>query len=287
MSHLQPILPTLGEVGRHILDEARLSPPLHTTCVAALARPGRLFSTAPVWSRLFLAWIDAPAEYSHPAFLRAAAACECMIAGYDLIDKLYDGTSDPGAGAGLSRDLPAGVTLLLLAQDVLARLDLPAEQRARACATLSRAGRRALDGQVQDYTLRQQHAPIAPSMALTVLRHRSGVLAAACCQCAAQLAGAPWRAVGLAGRFGCALGCAAQLEDDLADRIEDQCSGRQTVPVLLAHLYPSAPDVVEITTWVLIRRFLHEAAQVLTRLPADHGGTEALWRLLPASMRAA
>jgi geranylgeranyl pyrophosphate synthase len=119
------------------------------------------------------------------------------------------------------------------------------------------------------------------------LRQRSGTLVAVPCLCAALLAGAPWRTVALAGRFGRALGCAAQLEDDLADRAEDARGGRTTVPVLLAHLHPAAPHLVEATTWVLIRRYLREAAQGLWRLSPDQTRTEALWALLPTDLRAA
>jgi geranylgeranyl pyrophosphate synthase len=129
----------------------------------------------------------------------------------------------------------------------------------------------------------------APEDMLAILRRRSGSLAAAPCQCAAILVGAHWRSVALAGRFGRALGCAAQLEDDLLDQAEDALNGRQTVPRILAHHYPTEPEVVETTTLVLIQRFLHEAAQALEQLPACHAGarTGTLWTLLPATARAA
>jgi geranylgeranyl pyrophosphate synthase len=212
--------------------------------------------------------------------LRAAVACEYMATGYDLIDVHYDHGHEPAASDGLMHSLPAGVTLLLLAQEQLAHLDLPAERRARALAVLARAGRRAFAGQVRN--LAAQRAPSASQDAiLTVLRTRSGSLAAAPCLCAALLAGAHWRTVGLAGRFGVALGCAGQLEDDLDDLAEDEQSGKKTVPILLKQLNADAPEVAEATTLVLIRSFLQEAAAALRRLPLPHCRTEALWTLLP------
>jgi len=237
-----------------------------------------------VWAHLFLAWIDALVEPPHQAFLPAAVACEFMAAGYDMIDAVYDRTGDSSSHA--PPELAAAVTLLLLAQETLARLELPAERRVRAGAALGRAGRHALAGQEHDAALRRS-SMVKPQDVLAVLRQRSGTLVAAPCQGAALLAGAPWRTVALAGRFGRALGCAAQLEDDLADLAEDACNGRTTVPVLLTLLHPGAPDLVDATTWVLIRRYLHEAAQVLRRLSPDRFRTEALWTLLPRDLRAA
>ena len=186
---------------------------------------------------------------------------------------------------GLVDALPAGVALLQLAQEAVLRLDLPLERRAQTGTALARASRRVFTAQAGDYALRRQPRATQDDI-LAVLRHRSGALGAAPCHCAALLTGAPWRTVALAGRFGRALGCAAQLEDDLADRVDDLRSGRQTVPTMLAQLYPAAPELVEATTWVLIQRYLQEAAQAVQRLPT-HVRTEPLWAFLPPAMRAA
>ncbi len=326
----------LHDLGLRLLRGARLPDPIHDTCLAALRRPGRLFSANAVWSRLFLAWIETLTGAQDAAFQPAAVACECMAAGYDLVDAMHDDESEKGyalsagermalarprAGPGtgetpappetrhpsprwplftdlgegsamvepLIHALPAGIALLLLAQEVLTRLDLPAERRVRAVAAFARAGRRACRGQLGDDALRA--APTAsPDAALAVIRWRSGALAAAPCQAAALLAGAPWRVLALAGRFGGALGCAAQLEDDLADRAEDARGGRKTVPLLLTQLYPTEPDLVEALTWVLVQGFLHDAAEALARLsllsPA-YPRTGALWTFLPSDPRAA
>ena len=244
-----------------------------------------MFSTAPVWSRLFLSWADALDAAPREPFLRAAVACECLAAGFDLIDDVSDGAQPPDEKEGTASDLAAGVTLLLLAHEVLARLDLPAERRTAAGNAFSRAGRRALAGHQQDVALRLLPAA-APDALLALMRRRSGGLLAVPCQCAALLAGAPWRTVALASRFGAALGCAAQLEDDLADRAEDAHTGRQTIPLQLTALYPDGPELVEATTWVLIRRFLEEAAEVFARLPSTTVRLDALWPLLPPSLRA-
>jgi len=76
----------LHDVGLRLLRGARLPDPVHDTCLAALRRPGRIFSANAVWSRLFLAWVEALTGPPAAAFLPAAVACECMAAGYDLID---------------------------------------------------------------------------------------------------------------------------------------------------------------------------------------------------------
>lgn len=277
---------TTGEVGRRILEGARLSPCLYTTCSEALARPGRLFSEIPIWSRVFLGWIEAVVPPPYDAFLPAAAACEYMVTGYDLLDAVYDRDTFAPHSTESSTELAASYTLVLLAQEVMAHLELPAERRTKAGAVLGRAGRRAVEAHARDYALRRRADPVPEAELLQILEHRSGTLVAAPCQCATLLAGAPWRTVALAGRFGSALGCAAQLEDDLADRHEDERDGRWTVPVMLGRLHPERADLVETATWVLIRRFLIIAARTLGRLSATHDcRTEALWKLLPPDLR--
>ena len=60
-----------------------------------------------------------------------ASSTHKMAAGYDLIDGLYDHAPETLADA-LPGDVAAGISLLLLAQETLASLDLPAERRLRA-----------------------------------------------------------------------------------------------------------------------------------------------------------
>jgi len=280
-------MPTLDEVGQRILRDAHLAPSVAMACRGALTQPGHLFSASPRWARLFLAWIDALAPDVGERALPAAVACECLAAGFDLIDDVHDRASapiTPYAPADPNDALAAGVTLLLVAQEAVAHVDVPLERREHAHAALGRASRRVVAAQAWDDTLRR--LPTATQAeALAILHRRSGTLVAAPCHCAALLAGTPWRVVALAGRFGRALGCAAQLEDDLADLAEDAQNGRKTLPIILARLYPDAPEMVEATTWVLMQRFAREAAQTLRRLPA-HIRTEPLWTLLPATARA-
>ncbi len=268
--------------GHQLLREAHLAPELYAACVAALERPGRLWSANPAWSRLFLAWTAALAEPPYEPVLTAAVACEFMAAGYDLLDDVYDHVGDMST---LTRSLPAGTTLLLLAQQALTGLDGSPAHRGRAGAALARGHRGFCAGQVQDYRLRDSSTATYDEVQ-AVMRRRSGSLVAVPCQCAALLAGASWRIVGLAGRFGQALGCAAQLEDDLADRADDQRTGRQTIPTLLSRRQPDGPELVEATTWVLMQHFIEEAAAALQRLPA-HVRLDPLWTLLPADARAA
>lgn len=275
-----------GGSGQDILGAVHLLPTLDAACQAALSRPGRLFSATPAWAWTFLAWVEALEATPRAAFLPAAVACECLAAGCDQLDATDESAYDPSHSEARANAVATGGMLLRLAQDLLAALDLPAERRVGASVLLSRAVRRALDGQQQDVALRQA-STVSPDMLLAVLHRRSGTLVAVPCQCAALLAGASWRTVALAGRFGHALGCAAQLEDDLADQGEDARMGRKTLPTLLAHQYPAAPEVVEATTWVLMQCFLREATGALTRLPVECRESAAVWSLVPASLRGA
>ena len=271
--------PTLTprELGEQILRTASLPDAVATACQDALSRHGRLFSPVPVWSRTFLAWIDAVAEAPRDLFLPAAVACECMAAGYDLLDAAAPGEPDPCTEA-------ASDALLRLSQDLLLDVRVPADCRLRAVAALRRAGGYALAAQRQDIALRSVRT--ASPDVLGILQQRSGTLVAATCQCAALLTGAHWRTVVLAGRFGMVLGCAAQLEDDLADLADDAASGRKTLPVLVAHqMDHDAPEMVAATTWVVVQQYLHGAGEALRRLPQS-ARTEALWMLLPADLRA-
>jgi len=268
-----------SENGDQVLDTAFLPRDVATACQDALSRHGRLFSATPAWSRLFLAWIAAADEARRALFLPAAVACECMAAGYDLLDAAAPGEPD-------SSSRTASDTLLDLSQSLLLEMDVPTDCRLRAGTALRRAGRRALAAQRQDIALRK--VPTAsPDVVLGILRQRSGMLVAATCQCATLLTGAHWRTVGVAGRFGVALGAAAQLEDDLADLGEDAVSRRKTLPVLLTQMHPDEPEIVRTLTWVLIQQYLQEAADVLAYLHRENLRTEVLWSLLPGTPRAA
>lgn len=278
-------MPALAEVGRQALHTARLAPAIEATCLAALTRPGRLFSATPVWARLFLAWSDALGVPERDVLLPAAVACEYLATGFDLIDDVYDQAHSSLADQGLIEVLPAGVALLQLAQETLARLALPSERSALTEQALARASRRVFAAQAHDYALRSQ--PLATKgEVLGVLRRRSGTLGALPCQCATLLAGASPRLVALAGRFGRDLGCAAQLEDDLADRAVDAQGGRATLPTLLARRFPDDPELAEATAWVLMQQCLQGALHVIQRLPGAID-TEPLWTLLPSGVRAA
>jgi len=270
---------TPDEASTQVLDTAHLPAPVARTCHDALRRHGRLCSPTPAWLRVFLAWSAALAEAPRALFLPAAVACECMAAGYDLLDAATASPPDPSA-------LAASGALLGVSQDLLLTLHVPAARRGRARAALHRAGHRARAAQEQDRALRQMPMP-ALEVVLGLLHRRSGTLVAATCQCAALLAGASWWTVAGAGRFGMALGCAAQLEDDLADLAEDSRSGRKTLPALLTQLHPDDPEIVVTTTWVLIQQYLQEAANVLARLHRENPRTETLWSLLPTDLRAA
>lgn len=276
-------MPALRDVARQALDAARLAPPVRGASLAALTRHRHVFGASPVWSLLCLAWAEALADPPYEAFVRAAVACDFMAAGYDLFDRASD---DALSSDEDSPERAASDALLTLAHALLERLDVPMERRVRAHAALNHADRRARAGHARDLALRRLPAAAQDDL-LVVLRRRSGTLVAAPCQVAALLAGATWRVVGLATRFGRDLGCAAQLEDDLADRAEDARDGRKTIPLLLERLYPDDAEVVEATTWVLIRGFQRDAAHVLTRLPIEGCRTEALWTFLPSSLHAA
>lgn len=295
----EAVLQEVRNLGQAAIQRAHVPPDVMGCMIQALRRPGRLLSPTPAATELFLCWLAALGIPLCPVWLSGAVACEFLLTGYDVLDVLYDcspvSTVSDGTkgttylpGQHLCVTLPAGMLLLQQAQELLARLDIPAERRAQAVALFARAGRRAFTSHLQDVALRQ--APVSVTddrlvLVQQILARRSGSLIAAISQCATTLAGAPWRVIGHAGGFGGALGCAGQLQDDLADMAEDQISGRQTAPLLLAHLYPEAPTVVETTTRVLIHRYFLEAASHVQSLArASLCTPEPLWSLLPSAL---
>ena len=296
----------VGVVGRSALTAAHFPNDLLSRCETALTRPGRLFSPTPIASRLFLAWSRALLPRISPAWLPAAVACEFVFAGCDLIDQHTDalfarnaqgwnqvyGQIEQSKQAMRSAQVAAfsaGVSLLLLAQELMSSLDAPEERRVPAARILSRMSRHALAAHHYDSILRtQEQRTIAPESVLTVLRWRSGELGALPCVCAAVLAGSTRRCVALARRFGRALGCGGQLEDDMVDRHEDIITGRKTLPLLLTDLELGDPALVEATTAVLTHRFLEEAAAAIRSLTSSALAlydSEALWELLPGAVR--
>ncbi len=231
---------------------------------------------------MFVGWLEALAPEQLNRLYPAAVAGDCMIAGYDLLDAIYDQHDPQRTRAVL---VPAGLSLLHLAQEFMLQVDAPAERRAVAARALAHGGRRAWPGHLQDYA-RRGGAAADPAALLLTVRQRSGSLVAAFCSAAALIAGGSWRAMGLAARFGRAFAVAAQLEDDLDDRHDDAGIGRQTLPILIGMQAEDA--VVEATTWVLIRRSLLECASVLKHVEqlGTPGSTDHLWSLLPPELRA-
>ncbi len=194
---VEQAVPAVAACADLALRRARLPAAVEATARAALARPGHVLGAlaAPRWARLFLTWIDALTGAPLDAYLSGAVACDWMAAGYDLLDRVYDSPPEERHN-GLAGTLPAALSLLMLAQELLAALDVPGSGRAAACRALARAGRRALAGQVDDYSLRAVPA-VDVDIALSIVRRRSGPLVAAPCQCAALLTGASWRMVAL------------------------------------------------------------------------------------------
>jgi hypothetical protein len=269
-------------LGHRMLANAHLETSIAEACGKALRKRGRLFSDAPSCARLFMAWVDALAPERRQCLYPAVVAADCMISGYDLLDKIYDAANERETR---SRWLPAGVTLLHLAQEFMRQAEAPAERRLAAAAALAHGGRRAFGGHVRDYLSRSGPPPEAATR-LWIIRERSGSLAAASCAAAALVANGTWRHVGLAARFGRAYAVGAQLEDDLEDRFLDLDQGRRTIPTLLAASTSDA--VVQATVWVLMRRSLGSAASILHRLDREGvpGDTAGLWRLLPEALHA-
>jgi hypothetical protein len=268
-------------LGHRMLADAHLPAQLAAVCAAALGKRGRLFSDTPTCARLSLGWIDALAPERRGHLYPAVVAGDCMVAGYDLLDTIYDQDDNEQTRRRL---LPAGITLLNLAQECMRRADAPADRRMAAAAALAHGGRRAFAGHLRDYE-RRGGPPADAATLLWIIRERSGSLVAASCGAAAIVAGGTWRQVGLAARFGRAFAVAAQLEDDFDDRQVDAQAGRQTIPTLLAA--GTSDAAVRATTWVLMRQSLRTAAAALARLHTEPtmGTTEGLWQLLPAVLR--
>lgn len=275
-------------LGRRALESSRLPADLAQVCVTALERPGRLLGGTPISTSLFFAWSEALAPAVPSTWTPVAVACEYVLAGCDLIDRHTDDLFSQQNGEWVREvqqsSLAAGTSLLVQAEELLGEIAVPQSRQVAVIRALSQIIRRALAAHDQDHLLRTQ--PTArPEELVAVLLHRSGELVALPCVCAALLAGANLREVALARRFGRALGCACQLEDDLADREEDIHTRRKTLPLLLTQSAAGEAAVATAACAVLIHRFLEEAADALRRLDPLYNG-DALWAFLPNSMRA-
>ena len=279
--------------GRQALTSASLAKGALQACDTALSRPGRLYSAFPIASRLFLGWSAALLPAVPTTWLPAAVACEFVLAACDLVDRHTDGNfaTDREERSALQKqgwELPAGISLFLLAHELLSEVETSRARTLTAMHTVGRISRRALAAHHRDGVLRAYPAA-RPEDALTVLRWRSGELFALPCVCAAILAGTSSRSVVLARRFGRALGCAGQLEDDLADRRDDARSGRKTLPLLLPEVADDDGELADAATSVLVHRFLEDAASALRQLPPlvypSPCNCEALWSFLPEELR--
>lgn len=160
-------------VGRSALTVTHFPNDLLSRCETALSRSGRLFSPTPIASRLFLAWSRALLPRISPAWLPAVAACEFVFAGCDLIDQHTDAlfasnVQDWNKANGQIEQskqamrpaqivaFSAGVSLLLLAQELMSGLDAPEERRVPAAHILSRMSRHALAAHHYGSILRRQ-----------------------------------------------------------------------------------------------------------------------------------
>lgn len=257
-------------------------------CEAALSRHGRALSPYPTALQLFLAWVTAVGDLPYEQAVIGGIAADCYLSGYDLLDAVYDQDDLALARAEL---LPAALTLLPLAQDLIGRLDVPSRRRVVAMRALSHGGRRAFAGHLHDQYLRRVDPASAAGtdQLLWVARQRSGSLLAGSCAAAAALAGGDWRTVGLAARFGRHFAVAAQLEDDLEDCEKDSVAGRRTLATVVRRAWDPVGtrdiNVVRGTLWVLVRAHLREAAAALGRLPGPLSRQEGLWAMLPQDLR--
>ncbi len=120
---VEQAVPAVAACADLALRRARLPAAVEATARAALARPGHVLGapSVPRWARLFLTWIDALTGAPLTPYFPGAVACDCIAAGYDLLDQVYD--SPPEERDNMPADtLPAALSLLMLAQELLASL---------------------------------------------------------------------------------------------------------------------------------------------------------------------
>ncbi len=283
---------------REALRRAPVPPPYRDALAVALAMPGNVLSAAPDarWARLV--WTCCAAAGGDPEqVLPLAAAVEVFMVALDLLDDVENAEQTPVlATLGTARALNVSTGLLLLAlRDILG-----ADGEVAANLLLD-AALQACGGQDADLTSGAGRCGDVDE-ALAITSAKAAPLAAVACRLGALAAGADETTQNLYGRFGCYLGVAAQLANDIAalhptgsPGKTDMALGRPTLPLVYAthraHIGAvTAADADPYTalwtdgpvhlTWAVAETYRRYALDLIPRLATTPFGRDALAGLL-------
>jgi len=274
------------EVG-HVLEEAveRAAFPasFRRLLRVPLQQPGKVLAGAkrPLWPATVLAACTA-ARGATAIGIQVAAAVELFMAALDVLDEIEDGDYSPTTEAGgPGQALNASTALLLLAQNILCRLDqagLPADRVALFVHALTEAGIEATTGQHRDLAA-TGNSLASTEVALTIARLKAGALAGGACRLGALAGTTDESLLTLYHDWGQHFGTGAQLANDLHDAEDrehksDAERGKDTLPLLYARSLQQPQEVIGSVaasgalhfTWVILELERQECARILEQL---------------------
>jgi geranylgeranyl diphosphate synthase type I len=169
--------------------------------------------------RATLALLSAEAVGAAPAVALPGAVAVELVHNFSLLhDDVMDGDRErrhrPAAWArfGVGPAICAGDALLALAHEVL--VERPGDERRRAALALAKATGAMIAGQGQDLAL-ERRSDTSVAQYLSMAAAKTGALLGCSASIGAVLAGAGPGPVTALNRFGCRLGLAFQMTDDL------------------------------------------------------------------------
>ena len=210
--------------------------------------------------RATLALLSAEAVGASPVVALPGAVAVELVHNFSLLhDDVMDGDRErrhrPAAWArfGVGPAICAGDALLALAHEVL--VERPGDERQRAALALAKATGAMIAGQGQDLAL-ERRRDTSVAQYLSMAAAKTGALLGCSASIGAVLAGAAPGSVTALTRFGCRLGLAFQMIDDLLGvwgRPEvtgkpvgtDVKAGKASLPIVVA-LRSSRPEAEEL-----------------------------------------
>jgi geranylgeranyl pyrophosphate synthase len=217
----------------------------------ALSRPGKSLSGDQGWTWGFLPLLVCEAAGGQAtSALPLAVMAECFIAAADVLDDVQDADSPDGLErlCGVPTAINTGLFLLFLSQIAVHRLhaqNLPPTVITEVSRTMAVAGARACTGQQLDVEAGSD--VLSEAVYTEMIGLKSGALVEGLCRAAAIVAGATPSATDLFGRFGCAVGMALQVNNDVravaapTTRRGDLAAGKCTLPLVFALQQSPAP----------------------------------------------
>jgi geranylgeranyl diphosphate synthase type I len=238
--------------------------------------------------RATLALLSAEAVGAASAVALPGAVAVELVHNFSLLhDDVMDGDRErrhrPAAWAqfGVGRAICAGDALLALAHEVL--VDRPGDERRRAALALAKATGAMIAGQGQDLAL-ERRSDTTVAQYLSMAAAKTGALLGCSASIGAVLAGAGPGPVTALTRFGCRLGLAFQMTDDLLGvwgRPEvtgkpvgtDIRSGKASFPIVVA-LRSGHPEAEEVRRVLVDGAGDEESVARITELIDSCGGRQ-------------